>query len=134
MMDTDKDGQDGSDRAGYSTDSAHDDDFSQINIKMDVIASIAGKAALEVAGVLSVDGGISGGFAAALKRENTASGVKVLLEDNEFIINVNIITKFGMRIPEIAWNLQEHVKKVVEGAAGIAVRKVNVLITGIKNA
>ena len=108
------------------------EDFSQINIKMDIIAAIAARAALEVAGVLSVDGGISGGIAAAFKKDNIGSGVKVSLEDNELTINVNIVTKYGLRIPEIAWNLQEHVKKSVEDSAGIPVSRVNVLITGIK--
>ena len=133
MMDINKDGQGRSNNTGYPADTANEEDFSQISIKTDVIASIAGKAALEVIGVLGIDGGISGGLAAALRRDNTASGIKVLLEDNKFIISVSVITKYGMRIPEIAWNLQEHIKKNVEDTAGIAVHKVNVLITGIKS-
>ncbi|MCL2165531.1 MAG: Asp23/Gls24 family envelope stress response protein [Oscillospiraceae bacterium] len=99
---------------------------------MDVIAQIAGRAALEVGGVHAVDGGIQGGIAAVLGRDNSGSGIKVQLEDNALIINANIITRYGERIPEVAWNLQEHIKKSVEDKVGITVQKVNVLITGVK--
>ena len=118
---------------GVAVDISGEEDFSQINVNMDVIAAIAGKAAVEVEGVIGIDGGIAGGLAAAIGKESPASGVRALLEDNELIINVNIITRYGMRIPEMAWNLQEYVKKSVEDAAGIPVQKVNVYITGIKN-
>ena len=108
------------------------EDFSQLSIKMDIIAAIAHRAALEVDGIFAVDGGISGGIATVLKRDISASGIKVALEDNSLVISVNIIAQYGMRIPEIAWNLQERVKRVVEDQVGIKVLKVNVTITGVK--
>ena len=119
--------------SGGVADTTPIEDFSQLGVKLDVIASIAGKATLEVDGVVSIDGGLSGGLAAALKRDVSPSGVKVVLEDNSLTINVNVIAKYGARIPEVAWNLQEHVKRVVEGKVGINVQKVNVLIAGIKD-
>ena len=108
------------------------EDFSQLSIDMDVVATIAYNAALEVDGILGVDGGIQGGLAAAFKIDSSVAGVKVFLEDNSFVININVVAQYGMRIPEVAWNLQEHVKKTVEDSVGISVMKVNVTITGVK--
>ena len=112
--------------------SPNDEDFSQIDIDMDIVAQIAGRAALEVDGVLGVEGGMHAGLAAALRGDGAAPGIRVHLDDNELIIEVSAVTKFGMRIPVVAWNLQEHIKKSVEDNVGIAVQKVNVLISGVK--
>jgi uncharacterized alkaline shock family protein YloU len=58
-------------------------------------------------------------------------GAKAAAEYDSVSVSVSIVTAYGARIPEIAWNVQESVKKSIEGYAGIRVLKVNVLISGI---
>lgn len=48
-----------------------------IKITDEVVAIIAGIAAMEVPGVTSMSGGIAGGIAEALGRKNLSKGVKV---------------------------------------------------------
>ena len=47
------------------------------------------------------------------------------------MIDLYIIVEFGIRIPELAWEIQESVKNSVETMTGLSVDKVNVHIDGI---
>ena len=108
------------------------DDLSQLDIDLDVVAAIASRAALEIEGVASIDSSWQDVISATLGKDNRAVGVKVTIVDNQLCFNINVITNYGVRIPEVAWNLQEHIKKTIEESVGVKVAKVNVLISGIK--
>ena len=47
-------------------------------------------------------------------------------------IDVNIIVEYGSRIPDIAFEIQNRVKKSVEGMTGFIVEEVNVHVQGVK--
>ncbi|HOB87169.1 MAG TPA: Asp23/Gls24 family envelope stress response protein [Bacillota bacterium] len=102
-----------------------------IRIADEVVAVIAGLAATQVEGVASMSGGIAGGIAEALGRRNFSKGVKVEVGSEEAIINLYIIVKYGFRIPDIAWEIQENVKKAVESMTGLRVVQVNVHVQGV---
>ena len=42
-----------------------------------------------------------------------------------------IIVKYGVRIPELAWEIQESVKNNIESMTGLTVDKVNIHIEGV---
>ena len=103
-----------------------------IKISNDVIAVIAGVAVSEVPGVYGMAGGFAGGITEVLKgKKNLAKGIKV--EDNEKStkIDVNIIVEYGTRIPDVAFEIQNRVKKAVENMTGLKVEEVNVHIQGV---
>ena len=102
-----------------------------IKITEDVVAIIAGIAAIEVPGVASMSGGFAGGFVEALGMKNLSKGVKVDIKNNEVIINLYIIVEYNVHIPDIAWNVQEKVKKTVEDMTGLIVPEVNIHVQGI---
>ena len=97
-----------------------------IRIANDVIAAIANKAASEVPGVFSMSGGISDVFGKRMSK-----GIKVDAGEKSTKIDVNIIVEYGARIPEIAYEIQNRVKKAVESMTGLKVLEVNVHVQGV---
>lgn len=103
-----------------------------IKISNDVIAVIAGVAASEVPGVSAMAGGLTGGLTEALKgKKNLAKGIKVEATEKIAKIDVNIIVEYGSRIPDVAFEIQNRVKKSVENMTGLKVTEVNVHVQGV---
>ena len=104
-----------------------------IKIANDVVAVIAGVAISEVPGVASMSGGFAGGITEVLSgRKNLSKGVKVEADEKEVKIDVNIIVEYGSRIPDVAFEIQNRVKKSVENMTGLKVSEVNVHEQGVK--
>ena len=103
-----------------------------IKIADDVIAVIAGAAASEVPGVSAMAGGFAGGISEVFSgKKNFAKGIKVEAGEKETKIDVNIIVEYGVRIHDVAFEIQNKVKKAVEGMTGLKVVEVNVHIQGV---
>ncbi len=102
-----------------------------IRINEEVVAIIAGIAATEVSGVAGMSGGIAGGIAEMLGRKNLSKGVKVEVGEKEAAIDLYIIVEYGSRIPDVAWEIQEKVKKAVETMTGLDVVEVNIHVQGV---
>ena len=103
-----------------------------IQISNDVVAVIAGVAVSEVTGVAGMAGGFAGGITEVLSgKKNLAKGIKVEVGDKETKIDVNIIVEYGTRIPDIAFGIQNRVKKAVESMTGLKVEEVNVHVQGV---
>ncbi len=107
------------------------DQGGKISFEDEVIAIIAGIAATEVEGVAAMSGGIVGGIAEKLGMKNLSKGVKVEVGEKETAVDLYIIVEYGCRIPEVAWNIQENVKKAVESMTGLKVVEVNIHVQGI---
>ena len=105
---------------------------SGIKISNDVVAVIAGVAVSEVRGVASMQGGFAGGITEVLSgKKNLAKGIKVEVGEKETRIDVNIIVEYGVRIPDVAFEIQNRVKKAVETMTGLKVLEVNVHVQGV---
>jgi uncharacterized alkaline shock family protein YloU len=102
-----------------------------IRIADEVVSIIAGLAATEIDGVSSMSGGIAGGIAEALGRKNLSKGVKVEVGEEETAVDLYLIVRYGTRIPDVAWSVQENVKKAIESMTGLKVVKVNVHVQGV---
>ncbi len=103
-----------------------------IRISDDVISVIAGVAVSEVPGVAQMSGGFAGGISEVLSgKKNLAKGIKVDSGEKETKIDVNIIVEYGVRIPDVAFEIQNRVKKAVENMTGLKVVEVNVHIQGV---
>ena len=103
-----------------------------IKIADDVVAVIAGVAVSEVQGVASMAGGFAGGISEVLSgKKNMAKGIKVDVEGDKAKIDVNIIVEYGSRIPDVAFEIQNRVKKSVENMTGLKVEEVNVHVQGV---
>lgn len=109
------------------------DNTESIQIADDVVAIIAGKAVSEVSGVAGMSGGFAGGISEVLSgKKNLSKGIKVDVSEKEAKIDVNIIVEYGVRIPDVAFEIQNRVKKAVEAMTGLKVSSVNVHVQGVK--
>ena len=103
-----------------------------LKISNDVIAVISGVAVSEVPGVYGMSGGFAGGITEVLKgKKNLAKGIKVEATEKEVKIDVNIIVEYGTRIPDVAFEIQNRVKKAVENMTGLKVSEVNIHVQGV---
>ncbi len=104
----------------------------EIKISNDVVAVIAGVAVSEVPGVAGMAGGFAGGISEVFSgKKNLAKGIKVEVAENDVKIDVNIIVEYGSRIPDVAFEIQNRVKKAVESMTGLNVEEVNVHVQGV---
>ncbi len=103
-----------------------------VKISDDVIATLAVKAVKEIEGIAGMAGGLVGNIAAAVlgKKENS-KGVDVDVKETGALITLHVKVKYGVKIPEVAWKVQENVKNMVETITGLNVEKVNVSVEGI---
>ncbi len=103
-----------------------------IQISNDVIAVIAGVAVSEVQGVAGMAGGFAGGISEVFSgKKNLAKGIKADINEGKAKLDVNIIVEYGSRIPDVAFEIQNRVKKAVENMTGLTVEEVNVHVQGV---
>ena len=108
-----------------------DDDFGTVKIADDVVASIAGIAATEVEGVVSMAGNIGNELKSKMGVKNLAKGVKVEVIGKSVKADIALIVEYGYSIPAISQKVQEKVKSTIENMTGLTVTDVNIRIAGV---
>ncbi|ADL13247.1 protein of unknown function DUF322 [Acetohalobium arabaticum DSM 5501] len=108
-----------------------ENDVGTVRIANEVVGIIAGLAATEVEGVAGMSGGFAGGIAEILGKKNLSKGVKVEVGEKEAAIDLYVITEYGIRIPDVAWEIQDNVKQAIEDMTGLSVVEVNVHVQGV---
>jgi uncharacterized alkaline shock family protein YloU len=107
--------------------------WGRIEVFPSAVAAIAGHAATRCYGISGMAGrGLRDGFAELLHRENVDRGVDVVGVDGGLAIDVFVIVQYGVRISEVAHNLQETVKFEVERSVNVPVVQVNVNVQGVR--
>jgi uncharacterized alkaline shock family protein YloU len=107
--------------------------WGRIEVFPSAVAAIAGHAAMHCYGISGMAGrGLRDGFAELLRRENVDKGVDVEQTEDGLVIDVYVIVQYGIRISEVAHNLQETVKFEVERSVNVPVVKVNVNVQGVR--
>ncbi|MBO9609101.1 MAG: Asp23/Gls24 family envelope stress response protein [Paenibacillaceae bacterium] len=102
-----------------------------IRISDDVVATIAGLAALETSGIAAMSGGISEGLAKRLSGKNVQKGISVEVGQLEAAIDLRIIVHYGTQIQDVCRELQLNVREAVENMTGLRVVEVNVKVEGV---
>jgi len=102
-----------------------------IRIADEVVKVIAGLAAIEIKGVAGMSGGLVGGIAEMLGRKNLSKGIKVEVGEKEAAVDIHVIMEYGVRIPDVAAEIQTSVKNAIERATGLMVVEVNVNVQGV---
>lgn len=100
-----------------------------LKISEDVIATIASVAALEIEGVDSLSQSTQqvGRIFASLGKKP----IHVDVNDDFVTIDISLSLKFGAKIEEVCTAVQNAIKDSVQTMSGMAVSKVNVLVSGI---
>jgi uncharacterized alkaline shock family protein YloU len=108
---------------------ARSEENGDIYISEDVLAMIAGAAALEIEGVTGLIGGNLG--EQLLGKKSFTRGVFIQREEDNLLLNISIMIQYGYAIPELARKVQEAVASSVEATSGLTVRAVNIRVGGI---
>lgn len=106
-------------------------DTGLIRISDDVVATIAGLATLETAGIAAMSGGISEGLAKYLSGKNVQKGISVEVGQVEAIVHLRVIVQYGVKIHDVCRDLQYNVREAIENMTGLRVVEVNVKVDGV---
>jgi uncharacterized alkaline shock family protein YloU len=114
-------------------------DLGEINISNETIGNIVSLNLAEVKGVVGSRKTIMKeitdmlmGKASTNNLENASRTIKVEIKENNIFIDLFIIIKYRVRMPDIAWDIQNRIKEEVIKKIGIDIREINIHIQGIQ--
>ena len=114
-------------------------DLGEINISKESIRSIVSLTLADVKGVVGNRKSIIKEITDMLRGdtneneiEEASRTIKVEIKDNKPLINLYIIIKYGVRIPDIAWDIQSRVKEGLIKKLGIEINEIDIHVQGIQ--
>ncbi|WP_086429265.1 Asp23/Gls24 family envelope stress response protein [Staphylococcus cornubiensis] len=109
-------------------------DYGSIDISNEVIASIVGGKAVECYGIVGMASRqqVRDGIAEILGHENYAKGIVVREDDGVLDVDMHIIVSYGVKISEVAQNVQSTVKYTLENTLKLKVNSVNIFVQGVR--
>ena len=108
-----------------------DESLGEVKIADEVVAMIAGLAAMEVEGVASMAGNATRELISKLGMKSLSKGVKVDVLEGVVTVSLSLNLKYGYSIKDITTKVQEKVKAAIENMTGLEVSDVNVAIAGV---
>ena len=108
-----------------------DENLGEVEIADEVVAIIAGLAAMEVDGVSSMAGNATRELIGKLGMKSLSKGVKVDVLDGIVTVSLALNLKYGYSIKDITTKVQEKVKAAIENMTGLDVADVNIRIAGV---
>ena len=98
-----------------------------------MLATVAGISAIECYGIVGMASKrATDGLVELLGSENLTRGIKVVSQGSDVNIDLYIIVEYGISIAAVAKNVIETVKYNVETLTGVTVKKVNILVEGVR--
>ena len=108
-----------------------DENLGEVKIADEVVAIIAGLAAMEVDGVASMSGNTTREIIGKLGMKNLSKGVKVDVLEGIETVSLKLTLKYGYSIDEVSGKVQEKVKAAIENMTGLTVADVNIRVAGV---
>ena len=108
-----------------------DENLGEVKIADEVVAIIAGLAAMEVDGVASMSGNATRELISKLGMKSLSKGVKVDVLEGIVTVSLKLNLKYGYNVMDICQKVQEKVKAAIENMTGLEVSDVNVAIAGV---
>ncbi len=114
-------------------------DLGEINITEETIGSIVSLNLADVKGVVGSRKSIIKEITDMLRGdtseneiEEASRNIKVEIKDNKPLINLYIVIKYGVRIPDIAWDIQSRVKEGLMKKLGTDINEIDIHVQGIQ--
>lgn len=107
------------------------EELGSVNISEEVLAAIAGAAALEVEGVGALGSGLGSDVAAMVNRKVLSKGVHIFVEEDWMSVDIALMVKYGYAVPDVARSVQDAIVSAVENTSGLQVKCVNVTVAGV---
>ena len=108
-----------------------DDNLGEVQIADEVVAIIAGLAAMEVEGVASMAGNATRELISKLGMKSLSKGVKVDVLEGVVTVALALNLKYGYSIMDVSAKVQEKVKASIENMTGLTVADVNIRVAGV---
>ncbi len=108
-----------------------DGELGEVRIDTQVLAIIAGLAAVEVEGVSGLAGNMTNEIIERLGMKSLSKGVKVVAGSSSASIEIAVCLDYGVNIMNVSENIQEKVKNAVESMTGITIEAVNVRVANV---
>lgn len=108
-----------------------DEKMGEVQIADEVVAIIAGLAAMEVEGVASMAGNATRELISKFGMKTLSKGVKVDVLDGIVTVTLALNLKYGYSIMDVSAKVQEKVKTAIENMTGLTVADVNLKIAGV---
>ena len=103
-----------------------------LKISEEVISTIAGMTAGEINGVAGLSLRPNSDIRGILhNRKSVSKAIRLEMKDGEATIDVYVNLYLGVKIPDVASEIQSRVKDAVQNMTGIMVSKVNVHVAGV---
>lgn len=103
----------------------------EVKIADEVVASIAGVAAMEVDGVASMGGNATKEIVNKLGVRSNSRGVKVDVLEGIVTVSLVLNLKYGYNVKDTTEKVQEKVKASIENMTGLEVADVNIRVVGV---
>lgn len=104
----------------------------EVQIADEVVTIIAGLAATEVEGVVSLSGNITNDKVGKIGMKNLTKGVKVDTLQGAVSVDISLYIKYGYSIPEVTGKVQDRVKSAIENMTGLTVTDVKIRVAGVE--
>jgi len=104
----------------------------KVKIHHEAISTIAAHVVSDIPGVIGMGGSVVENIAEKLGKKTPDKGIKTEVTGNEVRIDVFVIVGFGVKIPEVSWQIQKKIRKAVEDMTGLHVAGVNINIEGVQ--
>ena len=108
-----------------------DNNNGEIVIADEVVAVIAGLAAMEVEGVATMAGDATRELISKIGKKSLSKGVRVDILEGVVTVALALNIKYGYNIMSITAKVQEKVKTAVENMTGLKVADVNIRVAGV---
>ena len=104
-----------------------------VEISDEVIAVIANTSALEVEGIAGTENNFANGIAEILGKKNYSKGVKIDIdkENTNIKLAMSLSVKYGYKIPDVIFKVQEKIKSSIETMTGLRVTQININVLNI---
>lgn len=109
----------------------YDGNLGEVQIADEVVAVIAGIAAMEVEGVSSMAGTTTREIISKLGMKTLSKGVRVDVLEGIVTVSLALNLKFGTNIRTTTMKVQEKVKAAIENMTGLTVADVNIRVAGV---
>ncbi|MBM7544045.1 Asp23/Gls24 family envelope stress response protein [Periweissella beninensis] len=100
-------------------------------VNPNVLEVIAGIAANEVDGVFRMHGSIGNQVSELFGRVEHGKGVKLVVNDDTLVFDVYVYLNYGVSVPKVALNIQEHIKSQISAMTELTITEINVHVEGV---
>lgn len=107
-------------------------DNGEVVIPDEVVAVIAGLAAMDVDGVASLAGYPTREMISKLGKKALSKGVRIDILENVVTVVLTLELKYGYNVKKVATKVQEKVKTSLESMTELTVADVNIRVAGVQ--